>query len=98
MAEVDLVCRCGRSNLFSERVPFRAECEQCGGELHSCRYCRFFSPGRQNDCAEPQAEPVREKDRNNRCAWFQPRSGAASEERSGPDPKAELEALFGGKK
>jgi len=48
------------------------ECTQCRKQTHVCRNCRFFEPGRPNDCQEPIAEPVRDKDRANFCDYFEP--------------------------
>jgi len=48
------------------------ECPQCRKQTHVCRNCRFHEPGRPNDCQEPIAEHVRDKDRANFCDYFEP--------------------------
>jgi hypothetical protein len=61
--------------------------------------CALHDPGAYNQCREPNAERVSDRERANRCEWFTPRSGD-----SGPlrDPKAgaqtALDALFKPKK
>lgn len=84
---------CRRETLVrsGERVGFRDACA-CGADLHVCRNCALHDPAAHNECREPQAEPVRDRDRANRCEWFVPSAGAA---RGGPAPGREaLEALF----
>ena len=51
-----------------------AECPSCRKQTHVCRNCRFFKPGRPNDCEEPIAEPVADKQRANFCDYFEPSS------------------------
>ncbi|MEN8176750.1 MAG: hypothetical protein ABFS23_13375, partial [Pseudomonadota bacterium] len=60
-------------------------CPACGRATHVCRNCRFYSPGRSNDCAEPVAEYVADKERPNFCDYFQ----AVSREGTGPRPSAD---------
>jgi hypothetical protein len=46
------------------------ECPNCEADLHVCRNCRFFDPGSENECSEPIAEWVRDKDRANSCEYL----------------------------
>ena len=48
------------------------ECPDCQRDLHCCRNCRFFDPGKSRQCSEPQADYVKEKDRANFCDYFSP--------------------------
>ena len=77
-----------------ERVGFRAECDGCGADLHVCLNCAHHDPSAYNECREPNAERVSDRDRANRCDYFAPGSGAAAGKPSAGDPKATLEALF----
>lgn len=54
------------------RVLSRDACPKCDSDLHSCRNCRFYDPGKHNQCAEPQAEWVRDKEAGNYCDYFSP--------------------------
>jgi hypothetical protein len=61
--------------------------------------CRFYDVTKPAQCAEPIAEPVRDKERANFCGYFEP---AAGRFRPG-DPAADsartaLDALFAPKK
>jgi hypothetical protein len=50
----------------------RDACPKCGADLHACRNCRFYDPSKHNQCAEAQAEWVRDKDAANFCGYFSP--------------------------
>lgn len=66
-------CQCGHTiDLGNKPVGRRDTCGQCGRELRCCRHCHFYAPGRENDCAEPQAERVTDKERANFCDYFRP--------------------------
>lgn len=87
--------KCGEKNEYSERVPLRAECAKCGEDLHVCKCCHFYDPKVYNECREPQAEVVQDKERANRCDYFQP--GGAGGKAGGPtksDLLSAAEALF----
>lgn len=90
--------RCG-SELPSGPYSRRDTCPGCGTGLHACVQCCFYAPGHYNDCREPQAERVLDKERANFCDFFRPGSGAPAE---GSDPKeaarAALDALFAKKR
>jgi len=52
-------------------------CLGCRKPTRVCRNCRWFAPGRANDCEEPMAERVMEKERANFCGYFEPTSNVA---------------------
>lgn len=70
-------------------------CPGCGKPTRVCRNCRWFAPGRPNDCEEPVAEAVLEKSRANFCGYFEPTDPGSGD---GPDAGDDLlktaEALF----
>jgi len=71
-----------------------ATCASCGSWLRSCRNCRFHDARAKNECAEPQSEPVRDKEAANFCELFaaNTRTGAsAAKAAPAEDP---FEALF----
>lgn len=47
-------------------------CRRCGKSTRACRNCRFFAPGRPNDCVEPMVERVLDKEKANYCELFAP--------------------------
>ena len=68
-------------------------CPSCKRDLHACVQCRFYDPGYHNQCREPKAEMVRERERANVCDYFE----IAPDRQAGEDvndAKRKLEALF----
>jgi hypothetical protein len=91
---VRVVChRCG-TETRSERVGVRETCDGCGAYLHSCRGCRLYAPGAHNDCREPQAEVVADKEGGNFCDYFQPSSASPRRSAGSSDVRERLERLF----
>lgn len=70
----------------------RDACPACGADLHACVQCAFHAPGSYNDCREPQADRVVDKERSNFCDWFRP--GAGGPAYPAEDVRAKLDALF----
>jgi hypothetical protein len=78
-----------------ERIGFRDVCPRCGLDLHVCRNCAHHDPSAYNECREPNAERVGDRERANRCDYFAPRAAACAgpaDERE--RARASLEGLF----
>ena len=45
-------------------------CQYCNADMHCCLNCRHFDGSAYNQCREPQAERVLDKDRSNFCDYF----------------------------
>lgn len=72
-----------------------AACLVCGKPTHCCRNCRFYQRGRPNDCFEPMAEPVSDKQRANFCGYFEPTaSPTRSDSNTGDDALRQAADLF----
>jgi predicted RNA-binding Zn-ribbon protein involved in translation (DUF1610 family) len=67
--------KCG-ATIELEKVSRRDECPKCGTDLRVCLNCAFYAESKANACTEPQAEPVKEKDRANYCDFFRFKEGA----------------------
>ncbi len=52
------------------KVSFRATCEKCLADLHCCKTCRFYKPGRPNDCMIPGTDFIADQTKNNLCVEF----------------------------
>lgn len=78
----------------SDRIGFRDECETCRADLHVCLNCQHHDPSAYNECREPQAERVSDRDRANRCDYFRPATDGSAPGTAGGDSRAALEALF----
>lgn len=63
-------CRACGAPVSAEKILRTDECPACGGDLHSCRNCRHFNPKVHNQCEEPVAEWVSDKERANYCDYF----------------------------
>jgi hypothetical protein len=89
--------KCGQQIDVRERVMTRDACPNCDAELHCCRNCRFYDPGKHNECAETQAEWVRDKKASNYCDYFQPNPVLLASS-TGPgkpdDAKKRFDSLF----
>lgn len=95
----NLICwQCGNT-LATLSLPFgrRDTCPKCRAELHVCRMCVDFDPRVADQCREPTADTVNEKNRANFCDHYRPRADAwQAQDRSEVDAaRAALDQLFG---
>ncbi|MEZ0392022.1 MAG: hypothetical protein ACAH59_07405 [Pseudobdellovibrionaceae bacterium] len=93
---IKLACfSCQKELSFSDvKIGFREECPHCRADVHVCKNCHFYDPKAYNECREPSADVVREKDRANFCEYFTPGTGGASAKDSAAALRAAAEALF----
>ena len=73
------------------------ECPHCRVQLHVCRMCEFFDTAASQQCREPVADLVSDKQRANFCGYFQisPHAYTASSGQT-EESARQLDALFGG--
>ncbi len=70
------VCwNCGAA-IEGGRFGRRDDCPGCGRDSRVCLNCEFHDIGRHNECREPQAERVVDKERANFCDFFRPGTGS----------------------
>lgn len=86
--------QCGKEIGFTGVLGIREECPHCRADAHVCKNCQFHDPKVYNECKETSAEVVREKDRANRCEYFNPRTGASGGVDKAAQLRAAAEALF----
>jgi hypothetical protein len=77
-----------------ERVAFRDTCPRCDADLHVCRNCAHHDPAAYNECREPNAERVGDRERANRCDYFAPGEAGAGAGSPRAATHDALEALF----
>ncbi len=87
---------CGKTVPYLEAMPpGRSDhCSHCGGALRSCVACKHYDKAAYNECHEPSAERVVEKDKANFCEWYKfgPRSAGSGSTRE--DMLEKARALF----
>lgn len=82
------------------KIGFRATCHHCEIDLHVCKNCRYFSPGKPNDCAVPGTDYIRDREAFNFCEEFKPQIQNSSPPKPssflGEDlpPKKDFNSLF----
>ena len=61
---------CGKEIDPENKIARTDECPRCARDLHCCRNCRHYDPAVHNQCREPVAEWISEKERANFCDYF----------------------------
>ena len=73
------------------RILNKDVCSGCHRDLHSCVQCRFHDPGYHDQCGEPRAEKVRDREQRNVCEFFE--LGGESQDRSNRETEKSRKAL-----
>lgn len=79
--------KCGHRVDTRERIGFHQLCPRCDWPLHVCRNCTFYDPAYNNQCREPMAERVVDKERSNFCEYFAPTTSGAGASAAKPSPE-----------
>ena len=61
---------CGTALDPKTRIVRDSSCKKCARDLHACVQCRFYDRHAHNQCREPNAEWVTDRDRRNFCDYF----------------------------
>ncbi len=85
--------QCSAELAFAQTPGRREECPKCGADVHVCRNCKNYDKNVYNECREPQAEVVKERDRANFCDFFELGGKAGGVDKQ-KDLRAAAEALF----
>ena len=71
-----IVCfQCGEEQELEGKVMRQDACPSCHLSLHCCRNCRLHDRSAHNECREPVAEWVSNKESANFCEFFEPGGG-----------------------
>jgi len=78
------------------RIVRDSVCPSCQRDLHACVQCRHFDRNAHNQCREPNAEWVTDRDRRNFCDYFSLNSAAATgiKTNRAQDARTKLDQLF----
>lgn len=88
-----LCWKCSRNiEQMGTRLSFRAVCPYCDIDLHVCKNCRYYAPGKPNDCAVPGTEFIRDREAANFCEEF---AIGPSLRSPSDDPMKKAKRLFG---
>jgi predicted RNA-binding Zn-ribbon protein involved in translation (DUF1610 family) len=61
---------CGTTLDPKMRIVRDTECPNCGRDLHACVQCKNYDRNAHNQCLEPLAEWVTDRERRNFCDYF----------------------------
>jgi hypothetical protein len=85
--------KCQNPLILEGRVGRQELCPTCQSALHACKNCQFWDPGAHNQCREPQAAYVPDREGGNFCDYFSFLDSAeGAEDRAAARTK--LEAAF----
>jgi len=89
---MDIPCpACGKPISVAEPVGRRETCPRCNTDLHACVHCNHYEPGAYNDCREPQADRVVDKNASNFCDYFSVRTSGG---KGAADPKTKAKSAL----
>jgi hypothetical protein len=63
------------------KIGFRAICDHCGSWLHVCKNCKYYQPGRRNDCLIPDTDYIADREAANYCEEFTVKLPSSAEKR-----------------
>lgn len=88
--------KCNKEINVPKTVGRKDICPFCNAELRSCLNCRHYDPKYYNQCREPQAERVLDKDRSNFCDYFKFKDSAPGglTKDAGDPARKKLDDLF----
>lgn len=91
-----VVChQCNKQINLGKSIGRLDVCPQCNADLHVCLNCEFYDSTSYNECREPQAERVLNKEKANFCDYFKPALDRAANTDSKKEKSIEvLENLF----
>lgn len=61
---------CSRQIEIDKYFSRKSVCPKCGGDMHICMNCKFYSERAHNKCIEPKAEFQRSREKANFCDYF----------------------------
>lgn len=87
---------CGHKVPFMESLPpGRADrCNSCGHDLRCCLACKHYDKTAYNECREPTAERMVNKEKANFCEWYKFGPGASASGPTKDDLLAKARDLF----
>ena len=87
-------CQADLDLSVNNQVMRSEECPKCYVNIRSCRMCKFYDKSSYNECREPVAERIVDKEKANFCDHFSLSEGLNSLEDKTNDALAAANALF----
>jgi hypothetical protein len=95
VAKIEVLCfSCRKILTYSDNIGFREDCMHCRADVHVCKNCEFYDPRSYNECREPAADPVIDKERANYCEFFRPSTGNGNAQNQKDKLVSAAESLF----
>jgi len=77
-----------------EKILRHEGCSFCQTSLYCCRMCIFYDKNSYNECREPQAERIVDKEKANFCSYYKIRGGDSSDAATKNELFSAADALF----
>ena len=92
---MDITCySCSKETDFPEGKLGRLDsCDHCNAYLHCCMMCSFYDKSSYNECKEPMADRITEKEKSNYCDYFKVNTGVSANNEK-DDLLAKANSLF----
>lgn len=76
------------------KIAKNEECDYCYANIHSCRMCEYYNPTAYNECREPNAERILEKEKANFCEYYVLKGGEKDKDKEKQDLVNAANSLF----
>lgn len=86
-------CQAKLSLASGQDIGRSEECPKCFTSLRCCRMCGFYDKNAYNECSEPMAERILDKEKANFCDYYK-LGEKGSENNAKNDALAKANALF----
>ncbi len=90
-----VVCyNCSSAIQFEGQISRTLTCQNCSCNVKCCLNCTFYEPNAYNECREPQAERITNKELANFCSFFEPNPQPRAFDSKKEAARKKLEELF----
>lgn len=86
--------KCGNDLKAESDYGRQDTCLRCGSHTRACLNCANYDTSRYNECMEPVADRVVDKEKGNFCDYFKPGDRGAKASNARDQARLAAEALF----
>ncbi len=88
--------KCGKqlAELLQTTISRTEACLGCMADIRCCKMCQFYDPKSYNECREPLADRIANKEKANFCDYFKICSSYNDAEKQRQEALARAQALF----